>query len=122
METLENIIVLVEKSQILNEATFSGVDLDAILDIRDSDPFDSDWINANKELETSWLDHNPNSEEVESLRELVFFKVSKLTNHHEISSYVSDDFELIGKCIALGHENEFIQRIHDTYISGKLPQ
>ncbi len=122
MESLEKLTALVEKSQILNGEMFAGIDLDSILDVRDTEPFDSRWITAYKEVEAVWKDSKPSLEEVEYLRKLVFVTVSNLTKHHEISSYVSDDFELIGKSIPLGHENELIKLMHDNYVSGKLPQ
>ena len=57
---------------------------------------------------------------LKKISKIAFIKTSKLTNQHEIASYIADDFEMIGKMIILNDKNDFIQRLYNMYQSGKL--
>ena len=89
-------------------------------DFRDSELFENDWLsefNKIKELEKG---KKLPLTIIDEIREMAFLKVYKLTQNHELSAYISDDFELITKNIILELERSFINKMWDNYKNGGL--
>ena len=124
MEDIKILINDIERGKLLSEGVFKEIDLDSILEIRDSDPFDSEWISCYDEIKEI-IEKTPLSNEqhalVDELRKAAFIAASKATGQHEIASYISDDFELISSAIFSGFSNEILSRLLKSYKSGVLP-
>jgi len=100
------------------EALVSGFEtlpcdaLDSLLDRRDLTAFDSKWISARSAI--------PRQENLWQL-ESVFLAISEATGQHEITSYVTDDLELILDSRQCDIENEFVDRLAESYSRGDFP-
>ena len=93
--------------------SMSSDELNTLLDQRDENPFDSAWVNLNQlagEAEVS-IDNKD-----------LFVKISHATNHHEVCSYIIDDFELINKAETLGIESKFLDYLKQCYEQGCVPR
>ena len=125
MSKIEGLLNLINIRKILNEECFFEKDLDGILDKRDKQPFDGEWVKAYKQVEAAWGKFNA-SKKMNSLKEKIrkesFLMTSIATEQHEIVSYVSDDFDLICKHLLLGSKNKFIDELLSIYLKNKLPK
>lgn len=62
-------------------------------------------------------------ERINSLREKAFKLSFRVINNSEISSRISDDFELIAKSVVVGKDNSWaISYLWSSYKGGKFPQ
>ncbi len=124
MNEISKLIEEIKEGKLLSQSVFKDLRPDEILDKRDSDPFDSKWVNCFKEIEKR-LRNFPLTEEIENeiheLREISFKVTSEATKQHEISSYVSDDFELISKAIYLRLNNNFANEMLESYRENNVP-
>ncbi|MEE9338015.1 MAG: hypothetical protein V3U87_08050 [Methylococcaceae bacterium] len=111
---------LLRKDKLITEGTFLNLDYDEILDERDSDPFDSDWMSVSDEIEKIFIDEEV-IDELSIIQELSFKKTYDLTQNGELASYVSDDFELIAKALSIESHNLWISSLLDVYCSGRFP-
>jgi hypothetical protein len=103
----------------------AAYDHDAILNDRDSDAdFEAQWVQCYNQIENQWRTVDV-KQEVTTLIEAIyresFLSVSRATKQHEISSYVSDDFDLIVRGAFLGMTNDFLTSLWDAYNRGKIP-
>ncbi len=122
---LKTLLTQINSGNCINKIAFDSIDLDTILDCRDLPPFDSNWVKCYNEIENE-LVKNPLSNEdlstIDIIREKAFKAVSSLTSQHEIASYISDDFDLIAKSMALSSNNAFATVLYKSYCDGKIPQ
>ena len=99
--------------------------LDDILDERDQSDFEQPWLDCAERIKGAW-DSNAVDEAttkcMDEIRKESFLAVSRATQQHEIASYVSDDFELISKSIALDLDDTYATDLLESYRSGKIPQ
>jgi len=85
--------------------------LDELLDLRDDDSFDKQWLDLYEKCDIS----------TKAQTKELFLSLSKLTQGHEICSYISDDLELIQKARALGIESKFLDYLESSYEKGIFP-
>lgn len=106
---------LFKKSDVGNE--------DKILDYRDEDLFDSEWIDMYNSInqKCNQSQFNKYKSELELIRKDVFLTSDNFFGHHEISSYISDDFDLIAKAIIIGSKDKRITWLLDYYINHGIP-
>lgn len=70
--------------------------IDDYLDLRDTEPFDKAWVQANDIIKINIDKENIDFQKQEvNLREVVFKRVAKFTQHDELAGYISDDAGLI---------------------------
>lgn len=117
--TLDQLLAAINDGSMLPPEVYSELDLDTILDNRDSnEAFEQSWLLASAEISQRW-DVAPHHREkeilVETIRKQSFMQVSDATHQHEIASSVSDDFELIAKAIALNLKNVFVTHMFECY-------
>ena len=102
-----------------------GLDHDAILDARDGDAaFELEWTRCYKAIEAQWPAADIDAETaraVEDVRREAFLAVSRATVQHEIASYVSDDFDLIGRGAILGLDDAFLNGLWEAYDRQEIP-
>ena len=116
---------------ILNKLLISldGIDedfIDELLDSRDSDPFDSNWVEAYEILKQNNKNINANDKNevdkfLEEIRKDVFIKTMKASQSSDLAAYVSDDFEMIGAALILEFSNSFIASMLNSYALGIVP-
>jgi hypothetical protein len=99
--------------------------LDDILDQRDDTTFEQPWLQCSARIKAAWESSDidaTTTKEIDEVRKESFLIVSRATEQHEIASYVSDDFELISKSIALNLNDPYAIDLLGSYRSGKIPQ
>ena len=111
---------LVEVLDALDLKESADADIDAYLDARDEDPFDSDWLSAHQELESRkrGLDE-PSLRKLErangKLRERVFKRVLGQAGD-DIAGYISDDFGLMFDALAMDDlEASWVFGLYECY-------
>ena len=98
-----------------------NLEVDEALDVRDEDPFDSQWIDNFNRLEKEIFDKK-DIEFINKIRECVFKEYFKATGNHEISARISDDFELIAKDLALNNKDSWpVNYLWGSYQNGVFP-
>ncbi len=125
MKDLEDILKLIKRRNILSDRCFSGKDLDGILEQRDEDPFDNDWITSYNNIDEMWSNFQAPDEIIdliEEIRKESFLTTSRATQQHEIASYVSEDFDLISKNIVLKVSDSFVESLLFIYMADSLPK
>ncbi len=122
MTDLDKIIDLINQKLIFTADMFSNVDLDSILDKRDEDPFDSDWTNALEDIsKKSSVINQDDFSKIETIRELAFKAAGELSEFGEISGYISDDFEMISKAVAVRSDNLWVSALLKKYLRNEIP-
>lgn len=102
---------------------FDEEDLDELLDRRDCAPFDTEWCRVNEEIEALKNDKNY-TEEIEEeqgeIRERAFMIVEQAIES-ELAEYVSDDFGLIYDSLVLHYQDEWLQKLIESYKNKTIP-
>ncbi len=123
MIDLDTIIAEIESEKLLSKAAFQSIDFDAVLDSRDEEPFDSNWVTSHQRIEAAWSASSTDEQtaQVNKIRQAAFVAASLMTNNHEIAAYISDDFELIAKSVVLGDLDSFTSGLVKRYERGGVP-
>jgi predicted RNA-binding Zn ribbon-like protein len=104
---------------------FDDLDPDALLDARDDDDFDDDWVHSAETIEAAWEEFPARASygaAIEAVREATFKRVfSASGGNHDLAATVSDDFEMICKDGLLGLELSFIRGLQEAYDADRLP-
>ena len=82
-------------------------------------------MQAFDEIEGIWKTTTASEEDVAALdqiRQQAFLAASRASGQHEIASYVSDDFELIGKALVLGVDIAFVSSLYQSYCNNQIPE
>lgn len=125
MKQLDTILESILQKDLLSDHCFASQDLDEILDRRDKESFEKKWIESHRLVEARFSESSqPHEikEKIEEIRKESFLATSRATEQHEIASYVSDDFDLIAKNIALELADPFLDSLFKIYIQDKLPE
>ena len=127
LPSLQELLNEIETGAIPLQNALRSADCDELLDLRDSTPsFDKTYLDSFAKIDDlrSSLPDDPS----EMICKQAFVFVSIATNHHEIASYASDDFELIAwasHCQSdpnYGNFNfEFAQWLLSEYRAGRFP-
>ena len=123
--TLQMLLDDISAGTLLPAEMFSREDLDDILDQRDASRFEQSWLECSERIRVSWEAETPSAGDAELVAQLCkesFLVVSRATQQHEIASYVSDDFELIGKSITLGMDDPYATVLLDSYRRREIPR
>ena len=115
---------LVEVLDALDLKESADADIDAYLDARDEDPFDSDWLSAHQELESRKRGRallRKLERANGKLRERVFKRVLGQAGD-DIAGYISDDFGLMFDALAMDDlEASWVFGLYECYASATLP-
>lgn len=100
--------------------------IEAVLDSRDTDPFDADWVRTDNALEAhkaliapdlcAHIDAHAND-----LRKQLFVAILRASGSSDLAGYVSDDFEMICGGLACGFVSEFLFSLAAAYVEGWIP-
>lgn len=110
--------------ELLKQIDFSTLDIDELLDNRDAEVFDAEWVRAYNAVES--LKNAENYSEVEKqnnseVRELVFRTIYEITSDGDLAGYVSDDFCLISDARILGYEDSWLNKLSACYENRIIP-
>lgn len=118
---IRKLIGLVEKQKIVNADLFEALDLDSVLDERDSDPFDREWVRCNDAVQSLLEEQGDMPVDVSDLAQQSFLAASDVTDQHDIASYVSDDFRLIAEALSAGYEDQWLSSLLREYGRSQFP-
>ena len=123
LPTLEALLDGIRAHELVSPDYYAELNCDEALDQRDScREFGSDWMRVHRLAESRWGSaESLLGIQIDTIRKESFLLVSEATNHHEIASYVSDDFDLICRCSVLVIEDAFVRRLWQSYQSGAFP-
>ncbi|MFT2112717.1 hypothetical protein [Marinomonas sp. 2405UD68-3] len=121
---LLDLMLKIKNGDIISSINCDEIDIDELLDKRDEDPFDSDWVLANEKMELELANQNLGQatlDFIEQIREESFKAANKNLANGEIAEYVSDDFELIAKSIVIISSDPWVASLLGTYLNGEFP-
>lgn len=87
--------------------------------LREDESFESEWLGNFNNLEKVKLDDDL-VEIINQIREISFKNTFLYTQNPEISSYISDDFELISKSLLLNEDNWILKHLWKAYQNQKI--
>lgn len=113
-----------ESDQFFYAVSGSRKYLNSLLDIRDRDEFDDDWVKTAEEIQAHWeiFENAENLEfTIRDIREQAFQKSFAACGGHEVAGYISDDFEIIAKAAILSLDGSLITQLREAYDQGVIP-
>lgn len=113
-----------ELIDLLSSINFDVLNIDELLDSRDSIIFDSEWIRVYKAIEALKSENNYSQSEKTknfNIRETVFRIIYNLTNDSDLAGYISDDFGLIFDAELLGYKDAWLTKFISCYKNKSIP-
>ena len=101
--------------------------VDEYLSRRDSEPFDTNWVSADKRLTNALelIEASPEKDRLAELcksgREKFYMTVIRQTKNPDLAAYASDDIELIIGFLATGEHDAFALSMKKAYDAGTFP-
>ena len=120
MNNLQELNSLLLESNLLNFTNLDNETIDEMLDSRDSNEFESDWLKISQTLEKKKFSAD-NLASIENIREIAYKKTFDTTNHSELAAYVADDFEMIAKSLLSDFADEWLNALFLSYLHGLFP-
>ncbi|HJA41170.1 MAG TPA: hypothetical protein H9667_06590 [Firmicutes bacterium] len=117
---LNNLLIEVESNRVIRVPLFENCDLEELLDMRDDEEFDSEWMrvyDALNEFEIGDFE----KKKIDNIREKSFLKSYNLSGLGDIASCVSDDFEIICKAYLTNYNDMWVNSLIMSYVNGKFP-
>ncbi len=109
---------------LLKQIEFGTLDIDDLLDKRDAEVFDAEWIRVYNAVESlkSVEDYSEMEKKINSeVREQVFKMIYELSNDGDLAGYVSDDFGLIADAELLGYRDSWLDKLISCYKNKTIP-
>lgn len=110
----------IKNNDIINMSFFADCDVDELLDLRDDDEFDSEWMRVYNILNQINIEDSE-KQIIDSIREKSFLRVYNLSESSDIASCVSDDFEIICKACISGYDDKWLNSLIMSYAKNKFP-
>jgi hypothetical protein len=120
-QILEKLNLFIENNLPLMLSNYTEDDFDMILDERDKDYFSEKWMEIFDIIKVKVIKSKIDKTSSHSLREKVFKLVYSITNHPDLSSYISDDFGLILQSLEIKHNDYWLNSLWLEYKKGNLP-
>jgi len=117
---VEKLKAKIENNQIIKNELFDNYDLDELLDMRDDEEFDLEWMRVYEILKQVEMEENQ-KKVVDDIREVSFLKAYNLSKSSDIASCVSDDFELICKAYIMNYDDNWLNALIMAYAKGEFP-
>ncbi len=117
LEKLKNKII---NNQIICLDYFENCDIDELLDMRDNEEFDFEWMRVYHYLNKIEI-KDYEQEKINDIREKSFLMAYNLSKSSDIASCVSDDFEIICKAYLCGYNNIWLNGLIMSYVRGEFP-
>ena len=117
---LNNLKEKIKNNDIINKSFFADYDVDELLDMRDDDEFDSEWMRVYNILNEINIEDSE-KQIIDRIREKSFILVYNLSESSDIASCVSDDFEIICKACISGYDDKWLNSLIMSYVKNKFP-
>ena len=123
---MDNISELNAQARALNllfNVDFSGDNADDLLEARESEPFDSEWMRCYVAVQDAEVEAELQKVNVviDDLREWAFKRAHGISGNAEIAGYVADDFELIARALQADWNDEWLAALWQEYRAGRFP-
>lgn len=123
-EAVQRLEELIFSDVIPLPATLTQTDYDNLLNARDASAFATPWTDAYNAISSDYnkvaLDQREKAR-IDKIREYVYKRVYQRTEVSDLASYVSDDFDLILKCLLLDAEHDWVNALWLSYKEGAIP-
>ena len=102
-------------------------DIDELLNERDKNPFDENWVQADKRLEEvknnlAVMEKSKINQFSQKIGKRYFKLVIEKSGSSELASYISDDFRLLAETLSCEIECVFVFSLINAYLKGKMPE
>ena len=107
----------------LKDVCYDDIEVDDLLDSRDEEVFDSEWIETYNYVENMKRRYGYSEQQENDcscVREKAFMIVCEACDG-ELAGYVSDDFGLIFDSQIVGFENDFLKKLINVYSQAIIP-
>lgn len=107
----------------LKDVCYDDIEVDDLLDSRDEEVFDSEWIETYNYVENMKRRYGYSEQQENDcscVREKAFMIVCEACDG-ELAGYVSDDFGLIFDSQIVGFENDFLKKLINAYSQAIIP-
>ena len=115
-DLVPNLQSLIDSDRFLVSLNMDG--LDDMLDARDADPFDAEWVRVHELVTQHQLVASPS---VDALRETAFKLAFAITESPDACGCISDDFGLIADAARADVSDAWLAALTASYASGILP-
>ncbi len=120
MNNLDELKSLLSQNNLLNFSNLDGETIDEMLDSRDGQEFETDWLRIFETLERRSFSSDE-LKKIEKVREIAYKKTFASTENEELAAYVADDFELIAKSLLADFTDEWLNALLLAYLHGIFP-
>ncbi len=103
----------------LDKIQYETLHIDDILEQRESDPFDQEWMRVYQIIEE--LKKDKRVDNTTKIRKKVFLLVYQLSDCEELAGYISDDFGLIADSKMLQYSDEWLEKLISCYEKAIIP-
>lgn len=103
----------------LKNINYEELDIDELLDKRDSDPFDREWIRVFQAIEE--LKKGKAVADTREIEKKAYLMVYEKSRSDELAGYISDDFGLIADSKALNYSDEWLDKLISYYEKSVIP-
>lgn len=108
----------------LSEIDFEDLNVDELLDNRESKLFDSEWSRVYKEVNNLKKETGFTAEQKKyssEISEKAFMTIYNLSGYEELAEYVSDDFYLIADSKQIYYSDKWLDKLIDKYNNAIIP-
>ncbi len=103
----------------LNNINYKEFNIDELLDKRDSEPFDSEWVRVYRAVEE--LKKSNIVDSTKEIEERAYMIVYEKSEDSELAGYISDDFGLIADSKALHYSDKWLDKLIACYEKAVIP-
>lgn len=117
---LNKLIEKLDNNRIIKLNFFENSNINEILDMRDDEEFDFEWMRIYDSLIK--LEINDSKKRIiDDIREKSFLMIYNLSKSSEIAGCVSDDFEIICKAYINQYNDIWLNSLIMSYVRGEVP-
>lgn len=117
---LEKLKEKIESNQIISMNLFANCEVDELLDMRDDNDFDSEWMRVYNVLNKMDIQISE-KQAIDSIREKSFLNAYHLLESSDIASCVSDDFEIICRAYISDFDDKWVNSLIMSYAECNFP-
>lgn len=103
----------------LKEIHYDKLNVDEFIDLRENDPFDSEWIRIYRTIKE--LKKGRNVKDTRDLAKKAYMLVFEQSTCADLAEFISDDFGLIADSKALNYSDEWLSKMISCYENAIIP-
>lgn len=110
---------MVELLNKLKEVHYEKLNMGEFIDLRENDPFDSEWVRVYQTIEE--LKKGRNMKDTRDIEKKVYILVFELSASPDLADFISEDFSLIADSKALNYSDEWLNKVIACYENAIIP-